>query len=331
MSHQPINHGSAAGDGQGESLFDAFTKVNANDAELFGAKTVFVANYAALPVTGEVGKIYVTIDDDAMYRWTGTEYDDLGGIQFVANAAALPVTGEALKVYVALDTGRLYYWAGAAYVNLGGLQFAPDGTLIANVTPRSGTLTNLLTSVAGGVGEVSYATDWDAAVIHNGVVGGAKVLYCKPKRCTLTSTTDKTVGSSVMEVIHLSDVVEDPHNLYSAAIRGVLVPADATHFRVSMFASFAASATGRRVLRVGINNSTAGVGIGELPNQTVVSAAAATNVGTKTFDIPRAYAQAIVGNISSLNMNAYQDSGGALAISVGTTRPVFSVEFWREF
>lgn len=118
MAHQPIDHGSAAGDGQGEALFSAFTKVNANDAELFGAKTVFVANYAALPVVGEVGKVYVTIDDDAMYRWTGTAYDDLGGIQFVANAAALPATGEALKVYIALDTGRTYRWDSTEYVVL---------------------------------------------------------------------------------------------------------------------------------------------------------------------------------------------------------------------
>lgn len=115
MARQPINHGTTVGDGTGETLFTAFDKVNENDAELFGAKTVFVANYAALPAVGEVGKIYVTLDDDAMYRWTGTVYDDLGGIQFVANAAALPVTGEALKIYVVLDTGVMYRWNGSAY------------------------------------------------------------------------------------------------------------------------------------------------------------------------------------------------------------------------
>lgn len=115
MSQQPVNHGTTAGDGQGESLFNAFSKVNANDAELFGAKTEFVANYAALPAVGEIGKIYVTLDDDAMYRWTGTAYDDLGGIQFVANAAMLPAVGEALKVYVARDTFVGYVWDGAAY------------------------------------------------------------------------------------------------------------------------------------------------------------------------------------------------------------------------
>lgn len=31
-------------------------------------------NFASLPVTGEQGKIYVTTDDNATYRWSGTTY-----------------------------------------------------------------------------------------------------------------------------------------------------------------------------------------------------------------------------------------------------------------
>lgn len=116
MAQQTINHGSAAGDGTGESLFNAFQKTNANDAELFGAKTEVAANFAALPATGVAGKIYITLDDDAMYRWTGTGYDDLGGMQFAASFAALPATGEALKIYATLDKGILYRWSGSAYV-----------------------------------------------------------------------------------------------------------------------------------------------------------------------------------------------------------------------
>lgn len=74
MAYQPIDHGNAAGDGQGETLFSAFQKVNANDAELFGGKTVFVASYAALPATGEALKIYVTLDTGRLFCWTGAAY-----------------------------------------------------------------------------------------------------------------------------------------------------------------------------------------------------------------------------------------------------------------
>ncbi len=36
-----------------------------------------VANYAALPVTGESGKIYVTIDNNHIFRWTGSVYVEI--------------------------------------------------------------------------------------------------------------------------------------------------------------------------------------------------------------------------------------------------------------
>ena len=36
-----------------------------------------VANYAALPTTGETGKIYVTLDTNLTYRWSGTAYVEI--------------------------------------------------------------------------------------------------------------------------------------------------------------------------------------------------------------------------------------------------------------
>lgn len=40
---------------------------------------VEVANYAALPAVGESGVIYITIDDNKTYRWTGSGYVLIGG------------------------------------------------------------------------------------------------------------------------------------------------------------------------------------------------------------------------------------------------------------
>lgn len=36
-----------------------------------------VADYASLPLTGETGKIYVTLDDNLTYRWSGTVYVEI--------------------------------------------------------------------------------------------------------------------------------------------------------------------------------------------------------------------------------------------------------------
>ena len=35
------------------------------------------ASFSALPVTGESGKIYITIDNNRQYRWTGTTYAEI--------------------------------------------------------------------------------------------------------------------------------------------------------------------------------------------------------------------------------------------------------------
>lgn len=95
MARQPINHGTVAGDGTGESLFNAFQKVNANETELYAAKTEVVANEAALPVTGEATKIYVAYDTGVTYKWTGTAhraitlapvYDASGNVTGIAGA-----------------------------------------------------------------------------------------------------------------------------------------------------------------------------------------------------------------------------------------------------
>jgi hypothetical protein len=39
-----------------------------------GEEFIEVANFAALPVTGESGVIYVTLDTNKLYRWTGSVY-----------------------------------------------------------------------------------------------------------------------------------------------------------------------------------------------------------------------------------------------------------------
>jgi hypothetical protein len=36
-------------------------------------------NSAALPVEGKTSKIYITLDENKIYRWTGTEYQSVGG------------------------------------------------------------------------------------------------------------------------------------------------------------------------------------------------------------------------------------------------------------
>lgn len=52
------------------------------------------------------------------------------------------------------------------------LRRQPDGSILAEITPRTGTLDTLL-GLSGGVGEIASATDQNASVVFNGVAGEA--------------------------------------------------------------------------------------------------------------------------------------------------------------
>jgi hypothetical protein len=58
---------------------NASTKVDSSYLPSYVDDVIEVANYAALPVTGESGKIYITIDTSLLYRWGGTVYVQVGG------------------------------------------------------------------------------------------------------------------------------------------------------------------------------------------------------------------------------------------------------------
>jgi hypothetical protein len=51
-----------------------------------GEEFIEVSNFAALPVTGESGVIYVTLDTNKLYRWTGSTYVEI-------SASVSPVWG----------------------------------------------------------------------------------------------------------------------------------------------------------------------------------------------------------------------------------------------
>ncbi len=198
----------------------------------------------------------------------------------------------------------------------------PSGNIITNVTPRTGTLTSLLTTVAGGVGEVSYATDWDAAVIHNGVAGGARILYCKPKICTLGDTTGLSVPNAAMTVMSLVAVF-DPYSLLSGG--GINVPSGATHFSATLTATFASNSTGRREMALLRNSLTDGfVPYGGNANSAVAHASATVAL---SLAVP---AQQLPSGTTSLQLGCFQDSGAALNLAITPSASSLSVQFWRE-
>jgi len=52
-------------------------KVPASELPSYVDDVVEVANFAALPATGETGKIYITLDNNKIYRWSGSTYIEI--------------------------------------------------------------------------------------------------------------------------------------------------------------------------------------------------------------------------------------------------------------
>lgn len=65
------------GAANGYAGLDSSGKVPASQLPSFVDDVLEFANFAALPVTGETGKIYVTLDTNRTYRWGGSAYTEI--------------------------------------------------------------------------------------------------------------------------------------------------------------------------------------------------------------------------------------------------------------
>lgn len=63
----------------GLATLDATGKVPSSQLPSYVDDVIEVDDYAHLPQTGESGKIYVTVDDNKTYRWSGTTYSQIKG------------------------------------------------------------------------------------------------------------------------------------------------------------------------------------------------------------------------------------------------------------
>lgn len=76
-------------------LFDEQGIILASKLPGFVDDVIEVENFAALPSpVGETGKIYVTLDDNKTYRWSGTQYTGIGNDLALGNTAATAFRGD---------------------------------------------------------------------------------------------------------------------------------------------------------------------------------------------------------------------------------------------
>ena len=97
--YQLLNERGVAG---GYASLDGGGKVPSSELPSYVDDVLEYSDFASLPVTGETGKIYVTIDDGKIYRWTGSVY-----VEISADAGAPVLSVNTLIGAVVLDPDDL--------------------------------------------------------------------------------------------------------------------------------------------------------------------------------------------------------------------------------
>ena len=96
----------------GVAPLDGTGRVPAANLPSYVDDIIEVADYASLPVTGETGKIYVTIDDNLQFRWTGSTYVNISSGPGVAALDDLTDV-----VITAPSIGDVLKWDGSNWIN----------------------------------------------------------------------------------------------------------------------------------------------------------------------------------------------------------------------
>ena len=97
---------SARGAANGVAPLDSSSKVPAANLPSYVDDVVEAANFAALPSTGETGKIYVTLDTNYTYRWSGSVYVQIDGPPDFASQVEAEAGTDNAKVMTPLRTAQ---------------------------------------------------------------------------------------------------------------------------------------------------------------------------------------------------------------------------------
>ncbi len=142
-----------------------------------------VANYAALPVTGEPSKIYVTLDNNYIYRWSGSAYIRVNSSVASADTAVKLATARSISM-----TGD-----GTWTTNFDGSGNATGGMTLANSGVTAGTYPKVTVDAKGRVTAGAALLAADVPTLNQNTTGSAAKLTT-PR--TISVTGDATWSTS---------------------------------------------------------------------------------------------------------------------------------------
>jgi hypothetical protein len=289
-----------------------------------------VANYASLPATGETGKIYITIDTNNEYRWSGSTY-----VQIVASPGSTDTVPEgttnkyftAARVLTAALTGIGFSTATAVTATDTILQ--AFGKLQAQITglfkiPAGGTTGQVLAKVDGVDGNMHWVdaltggggSGYVLPVATNSILGGVKQganVFIHPNGtldADIGNTLDRQTGSipinNVVQYDNYGDSIADGYGVtgvsfpYVNQISGLLTEATLNRRSFGGTGSLGVATAANRYVPLGAGDhlATCLVGINDIGNH---------GVGVRTLSKIRTCIDAMIANyvlLDSLSVSA---------------------------
>jgi hypothetical protein len=135
----------------GYASLDGGGKVPSSQLPSYVDDVIEVANYASLPSTGETGKIYITIDNNKIYRWSGSVYVEISGGASVWGGITGTLSNQT-DLQSALDA-KQDDLNGTGFVKASGTTISYDNTVYYpdsnpdGYTSNTGTVTSVALSV----------------------------------------------------------------------------------------------------------------------------------------------------------------------------------------
>lgn len=192
---------SQKGAANGVAELDSGGKVPSAQLPSYVDDVVEAANFAALPVTGETGKIYVTLDDNKTYRWSGSAYVEISASLALGETSATAYRGDRGKIaydHSQLTSGNPHN-VTKSDVGLGNADNTSDVNKPVSTAQQAALdakLTKTLANTKIFVGNGSnVATDvamsGDATLANTGAITIANSAVTNPKMANMAANTLK--------------------------------------------------------------------------------------------------------------------------------------------
>ena len=193
------------GAANGVAELDANGLVPSSQLPSYVDDIIEVADYAHLPITGESGKIYVTLDTNLTYRWSGSEYVEVSKSLALGETPSTAYRGdrgrdaynhatEDGKISSAISSG-LYKVAGTAQGHIASLTAVTKADITALGIPGSDT--NTTYTFSGGTNKITVTPSNASAQDVNITVNDSTKLPLAGGTLTGRVTTTKALNDII--------------------------------------------------------------------------------------------------------------------------------------